>query len=566
MSEAWHRQRGGGCVDSRPGFRVDEERLRRQVEIAERIERSDGVVVLKAPTGFGKTEAWFAPFLNQWLKGEWFAPRMYVVEPVHALLRQMKERARAYVSILKQAKVTVDEDHGESLRPAYLYAGVVTLTTIDSLVYGYLAQRVRRWRWGEEERGYYTFPAGLLATSYIVFDEAHLVQDEVYLGPRLFGKVVCDLARAGAKVVISTATIPDSFLKHLDCEYTVINLLEGRRDVAIQYRRKPLSADELLSALDCNRSNLVVVNTIRKARELYRSIKKKCGENVWVVHSLMRRHEREEALKSVAGKIGCRKQEGGQGAVLIGTQAVEVGIDLDFDVLYTELAPIDSLIQRIGRVGRRQKGEAHIFEVESAEPYYQRLVEKTRKTVWDDPERLAKWREADIYVNDVYDEELVCELAARGDELYGEALAYMAELTLFSYPPEREIRLRPSRYITISLTDVEGDSVSLSKIEEGMIRFSFEDIEKSDICRLRNALGKIVAYVPARESEGRVRLRKVEVRSCRDLLRYETLIIPKEEVEMFYDDAGLKVEALRDYAADRKKGSPKRSKGRRGSS
>lgn len=562
MSEAWHRQRGGdGCGDSRSDFRVDEERLRRQVEIAERIEQSDKVLVLKAPTGFGKTESWFAPFLNQWVRRKWFAPRMYVVEPVHALLRQMRERAEVYASVLNQAKITVEEDHGESLKPTYLYSGVITLTTIDSLVYGYLAQRVHRWRWGEEERGYYTFPAGLLATSYIVFDEAHLVQDETYLGPRLFGKVVCDIARAGAKVVISTATMPDGFLSYLDCEYVVLNLLEGGRNVEIHRREGPLD----LSELDCDRRSLVVVNTIRRARELYKETKKKCGENVWVVHSLMRRREREDALKNVKKSMGCGKEAGGQGVILIGTQAVEVGIDLDFDVLYTELAPIDGLVQRIGRVGRRRRGEAYIFEVESAEPYYQPLIEKTRKAVWDELGHLAEWRKVDMYVNDVYDEQLVRELAARGDKLYGEALAYMTELNLFSYPPEREIRLRPSQYVTVSLTDIEGDSISLSKIEEGMIRFSFEDIEKSDICRLLNALGKMVAYIPIGEKEGYVRLRKVEVKNCRDFLRYEALIIPREEVEEFYDDAGLKVESLRNYAADQKRDRSKKSKGRKGS-
>jgi CRISPR-associated endonuclease/helicase Cas3 len=61
-----------------------------------------------------------APFLYQWEIGEWFAPRMYIVEPVHALLRQMRDRVKVYVSALGRGSITVDEDHGELLRPTYL--------------------------------------------------------------------------------------------------------------------------------------------------------------------------------------------------------------------------------------------------------------------------------------------------------------------------------------------------------------------------------------------------------------------------------------------------------------
>ena len=40
--------------------------------------------------------------------------------------------------------------------------------------------------------------------------------------------------------------------------------------------------------------------------------------------------------------------------VLVGTQAIEVSLDIDFDELYTEVSPIDSQIQRWGRVNRKR--------------------------------------------------------------------------------------------------------------------------------------------------------------------------------------------------------------------
>ncbi|MGC8974326.1 MAG: DEAD/DEAH box helicase, partial [Thermoproteus sp.] len=90
MVATWCRARGTGPC------RVDESVLDRQVAIAKRIEESEGLVVVRAPTGVGKTELWAAPFFVQWRTGDWFAPRMYVVEPMHALLNQMRERMAAY--------------------------------------------------------------------------------------------------------------------------------------------------------------------------------------------------------------------------------------------------------------------------------------------------------------------------------------------------------------------------------------------------------------------------------------------------------------------------------------
>ncbi|WP_258870677.1 DEAD/DEAH box helicase [Pyrobaculum aerophilum] len=188
MAKAWCRNK---C-------RIREEVLDRQAEVAERIEKTDGLVVIRAPTGFGKTEMWAAPFFAQWRRGEWFAPRMYVVEPMHALLNQMKERMKTYAEALGTG-VTIGEDHGEAPSDVYLYTAVVTLTTVDALIYGYLAQRVVKWRKHGVETGYYTIPSGLLASAYIVFDEAHLMQDEFYLGPRILGETICDLVEAARR-------------------------------------------------------------------------------------------------------------------------------------------------------------------------------------------------------------------------------------------------------------------------------------------------------------------------------------------------------------------------------
>jgi len=561
LSEAWHRERSDVAV----GFKVDEERLRRQMKVAEEVMKSEDVIVLKAPTGFGKTEAWMAPFLYQWEIGEWFAPRMYIVEPVHALLSQMRDRVKVYVSALGRGSITVDEDHGELLRPTYLYSGVITLTTVDSLVYGYLAQRVYR-PWKGLKKGYYTFPAGLLATSYIVFDEAHLIQDDAYLGPRIFGKVICDLASAGAKIVVSTATVSSAFLKYMDCGYRELDLLQGRRDVEVVWREKKIDPSDI----DCGGLSLVIVNTIPRARELYKQIRGRCGEDkAWIIHSLMRRQERKNALEMVKEAVKSRS-----GGVLVGTQAVEVGIDLDFGVLYTEVSPLDSLVQRVGRVGRRGAGRAYIFDVESEAPYIKELVNATRELLREDAARLADWQWVKLAIEEVYNEDVVKLLTSRGDELYGEALAYLTELSSFSYPPKRELRLRPSCYVVVSIAETDGKAASRTSLEDGMIKFSLpvsmksilrgakkdtmiklscEDLENSDLCRFLKLI-KDNIYVPVRSLDNeRMELRQVHIEDCRSVERYSMLVVPRSAVFDYYDEAGLRVELIRGTVAGKKK-------------
>lgn len=521
MVEKWCKLRMGSC-------RVDTERLEKQVEIAERIVEADGLIVLRGPTGSGKTELWSAPFFAQWKRREWFAPRMYVVEPMHALLSQMKERMSAYAEALGVG-IKVGEDHGEAPSDVYLYTAVVTLTTIDALIYGYLAQRVLKWRRLGVEEGYYTMPSGLLSSAYIVFDEAHLVQDEFYLGPRVLGTTICDLVGAGAKVVLSTATLPSAYLKYFPCfkEENLIDLGGSKRNVEIQVRDEVLTYEVLNREIDCDKRNLVIVNTVEKARMIYKNAK--CGRKA-VVHSLLRRGERRQALTLIK-----------DGGLLIGTQALEVGLDLTLDVLYTELSPVDSLVQRLGRVGRYGQGEAVVFRADDPAPYLEELVRETERVVKAGYSNLNEWEFVKKAVDKVYNETTVGEMANRGERMYAQALDYLSELSLFSYPPRKEVMIRPSHYSIVYV--VEGkprEMVEKDELLDGMIKFSYKDYENSRLKALLDKIGHI--YIIDKESGKFITLKLVEERAkFQDGI---VLFLDDLRNADLYDEAGVAVEKL----------------------
>jgi Predicted helicases len=136
--------------------------------------------------------------------------------------------------------------------------------------------------------------------------------------------------------------------------------------------------------------------------------------------------------------------------ILVGTQAIEVGIDFNIDNLYTEISPIDSLIQRIGRVGRRSgNANVYVFGIENELPYHKKLIENTQDILSDiDKINLNNINKVTEVIDKVYTENVIKELSERGDTLYLRSIEYLEQLHLFAYPPnEVRNKIRPSFYI-----------------------------------------------------------------------------------------------------------------------
>ncbi len=95
----------------------------------------------------------------------------------------------------------------------------------------------------------------------------------------------------------------------------------------------------------------IVVNTVKRAQDLARLV----PENIEVLllHSAYLAPEREkieERLQAKIGKGATRPKK----MIVIGTQVLEQSLDIDFDVLFTDIAPVDLIIQRIGRLHRHK--------------------------------------------------------------------------------------------------------------------------------------------------------------------------------------------------------------------
>lgn len=106
-------------------------------------------------------------------------------------------------------------------------------------------------------------------------------------------------------------------------------------------------------------SVLVVVNNVKTCQEIFEKIN--FGGLKKMLHSGFHQLDRKEIEKSITNDdFSLRPQ------LLVATQAVEVSLDIDYDVAFMEKAPIDALIQRFGRVNRKgSKGLAPVYLFEN---------------------------------------------------------------------------------------------------------------------------------------------------------------------------------------------------------
>lgn len=106
----------------------------------------------------------------------------------------------------------------------------------------------------------------------------------------------------------------------------------------------------------------VVCNTVRRAQEAYGQLVEHFGEDVVELHhsqfTAWDRSEREHRLVAELGPAAHRGTGRPARRVLVGTQVLEQSLDIDLDLLVTDLAPADSLAQRAGRLHRHERPDA----------------------------------------------------------------------------------------------------------------------------------------------------------------------------------------------------------------
>ncbi|MBQ8037532.1 MAG: CRISPR-associated helicase Cas3', partial [Proteobacteria bacterium] len=179
----------------------------------------------------------------------------------------------------------------------------------------------------------------------------------------------------------------------------------------------------------------IIVNSVARAQTLYRALRERFGtNNVLLFHSRFVMPDRatiEKEVTRLLGKPGKQTQRP-TFKIVIGTQVLEQSLDIDFDVLYTDIAPMDLLIQRMGRLHRHTRTrprhlaspvcyvmgiyENNTFHRAAIAVYGNYLLMRTLALL---PETIVLPDNISQLVDDVYNEN--CEIDGMPQERYAEA-------------------------------------------------------------------------------------------------------------------------------------------------
>jgi len=393
--------------------------LERAAEVFERRLEKDSkfAMVLTMPTGYGKSTLTLLLFLAC-LQQDTTWDRVIHILPLRNIVTDLSERLRRYVKKLAENDVVPREAENQIAEQmmwqpsAPYFERRCVVTTLDTFSLNLFKIPVREIdRALSKGLAHIDVPRGLIYTSAVVFDEAHLfaelgTPDEQSRG-KAFATLITSvrvLAEAGVPVLICTATLPTDIVKDIAVELRDIGVStsvfgptvadvpddvewiceedtdfikgEGNRQIITKTIIDNEVNDIVNRNLDDSHGVLIVCDTVDRAVQRARSL---VHRDPILLHGKLAAVDREkemQRLKEVA------EESGRVPRLVVSTQVIEAGVDFWFDVLVSDLAPMDRLIQRAGRVARRG-GKGWIYLVEDAvAPFYeQTYMERTLQAI-----------------------------------------------------------------------------------------------------------------------------------------------------------------------------------------
>jgi CRISPR-associated endonuclease/helicase Cas3 len=368
------------------------------ISLLEKEWTNKNVFIIEAPTGYGKStisQAISLYSINEELK-------VIIAFPLRTLLEDQYEKFK---------KITEENFLGKrymhNLNSRYLVKPI-TLTTIDTLsltIFGIPPEEFEKVA-KEQSLGHYLFSHSSVLFSNIILDEVHLLSDSTK--SINFLVLLIHLAITNnLKLIFMSATIPPALInvisRFFENKKEKLSLIRFKENCDKEFIRERLRKnykvslhalkdsekfDKILKLLTTSpfKKAIVIFNTVEDAISFYKLlVNLDLNSKKVLLHSRFNEIDRERKIMEL-NEIKKLNEY-----LIISTQTIESGVDISSNLIITELAPANSLIQRLGRFLRYEneyEGEVHIwFEVNEEgkiksymnkyKVYDLKLVEKT---------------------------------------------------------------------------------------------------------------------------------------------------------------------------------------------
>ncbi len=352
-----------------------------------------GVYVIEAPMGMGKTEAalWAAYRILHSGKatGLYFAlPTQATSNRIHLRVNEFLRRISPEASparlvhgnswlLLVESEIqpvsTAEQKEDDDARAARDWFASTKrallapfgVGTIDQALLGVIAVK------------HFSVRQFALAGKVVILDEIHSY--DIYTGT-LIDRLIATLEGLGCTVIVLSATLTGDRRAEIvscpdnppGCEELPYPLITGRRNgvslppvdalppkprnVAVDFVTTGKAEAAAIAAAGQGGAVLWICNTVGSAQKQFRRLMQLSGNDfpIGLLHSrfpFWRRDQLEANWMERLGKKGRKRC----GCILVSTQIVEQSVDLDADLMITELAPTDMLLQRLGRLWRHER-------------------------------------------------------------------------------------------------------------------------------------------------------------------------------------------------------------------